>query len=148
MSKAKLQRAKSQIERGLSAATLAIGVKQSPFFRFPFLKDSEELVKYVGGRNVAIFSTDIDSFDFKIKNSKRLVRGVMRKLKKRKKGIILMHDIQPVTVKALPDLLTALSKVKVIATETAQLAARRLIGEEVGEDQARKAVETVVEAGS
>ena len=42
----------------------------------------------------------------------------------------------------------ALSKVKVIATETAQLAARRLIGEEVGEDQARKAVETVVEAGS
>lgn len=110
LSKAKLQNAKSQIERGLSATTLAIGDKQSPFFRFPFLKDSEELVKYLGERNVAIFSTDIDSFDFKIKSSKRLVSGVMRKLKKRKKGIILMHDIQPVTVKALPDLLAALSK--------------------------------------
>jgi hypothetical protein len=32
---------------------------------FPFLRDSPELLKYLADRNIAVFSTDIDTFDFK-----------------------------------------------------------------------------------
>jgi peptidoglycan/xylan/chitin deacetylase (PgdA/CDA1 family) len=110
LSRKKREDAKSEIERGLSAVTLAVGEKQSPFFRFPFLKDSESLVKYMAERNIAIFSTDLDSFDFKIKNHNRLITSIIKKLKNRKKGIVLLHDIQPVTVKAMPELLDALKE--------------------------------------
>lgn len=110
LAKKKSKVAESEIERGLSAVSLAIGEKQSPFFRFPYLKDSEPLVKYLGERNIAIFSTDLDSFDFKTKSQNRLITNIVKKLKKRKKGILLLHDIQPVTVKAMPKLLDALKE--------------------------------------
>ena len=35
---------------------------------------------YLGTRNIAIFSTDIDSFDFKIRTNDGVVKSVMDKL--------------------------------------------------------------------
>ena len=55
-----------------------------------------------------MFSTDIDSFDFKIQPPEGIVKTVMSKLEKQGKGIILMHDIHKTTAKALPLLLAAL----------------------------------------
>ena len=37
----------------------------APFFRFPALQHPPEMVTYLGERNIAIFSCDLDSFDFK-----------------------------------------------------------------------------------
>ena len=37
-----------------------------------------------------------------------MIKRVMRNLKRRGKGIILLHDIQPKTAKAMPDLLKRL----------------------------------------
>ncbi len=76
-----------------------------PFFRFPSLKHPPELVTYLGERNVGIFSTDMDSFDFKMRKPDQVVSAVMTKLKKSGKGIVLMHDFQPHTAQAVPDLL-------------------------------------------
>ena len=59
-------------------------------------------------RNIAIFSTDIDSFDFKIQKPEQVIKSVMTKLEKRGKGIILMHDFQRGTAEALPELLRQL----------------------------------------
>ena len=59
-------------------------------------------------RNVAVFSTDIDSFDFKLQSAEHMIKGVLAKLDKKGKGIILMHDVQPGTAKALPMLLAEL----------------------------------------
>lgn len=106
--RAKLDKAKEEIEKGLSAVRLGLGTAPAPFFRFPYLQDPKELVTYLGERNIAIFSHDVDSFDFKIRKSENVVKSVMTKLNKKGKGIILMHDFQAATAKALPDLLKAL----------------------------------------
>jgi 3-dehydroquinate dehydratase len=55
-----------------------------------------------------MFSTDVDSFDFKIHKPDQIVSSVMTKLKKQGKGIILMHDFQHGTAQALPQLLAEL----------------------------------------
>ncbi len=62
-------------------------------------------MKYLGERNVAIFSCDFDSFDFKVHKPEQVIKSVMAKLEKHGKGIILMHDFHKNTAEALPELL-------------------------------------------
>ncbi len=100
--------AKAEIEKGLSAVRLALGVAPAPFFRFPSLVHPPEMVTYLGERNIGIFSTDMDSFDFKLKKPAQVIGSVMDKLKKHGKGIVLMHDFQHVTAEAMPELLNQL----------------------------------------
>ena len=97
-----------EIERGISAVRRAVGGPIAPFFRFPALADSPETLKYLQGRNIAIFSTDIDSFDFKFRSSEKTLASVMSKLDKKGKGIVLLHDVVPTTGKGAPELLKAL----------------------------------------
>jgi peptidoglycan/xylan/chitin deacetylase (PgdA/CDA1 family) len=99
-----------EIEKGASAVRLEAGAPIAPFFRFPDLRHPPELLTYLGSRNIATFSTDIDSFDFKIKKPEELTRSLMAKLNKAGKGIILMHDFQRVTSIALPQILGELQK--------------------------------------
>src|SRR5499427_2063180 len=78
---------KEEIEKGVSAVKWALGgVSPAPFFRFPALQHPPEMVTYLGQRNVAIFSTDMDSFDFKMKKPEQVVNSVMTKLQKHGKG--------------------------------------------------------------
>jgi peptidoglycan/xylan/chitin deacetylase (PgdA/CDA1 family) len=98
----------SEIERGISGVKRAAGVPIAPFFRFPFLRDSPDTITYLGGRNIAVFSMDADSFDFKFRDPEKIVKTVMDKLEKKGKGIVLMHDINPFTAKAVPKLLDEL----------------------------------------
>jgi peptidoglycan/xylan/chitin deacetylase (PgdA/CDA1 family) len=102
------QQARDEIEKGLSAVRFALGNPPASFFRFPQLQHPPAMVSYLGTRNVAIFSCDIDSFDFKAKNADQIVETVMTKLNKQGKGIILMHDFQKHTGEALPTLLARL----------------------------------------
>ncbi|MGH6664808.1 MAG: polysaccharide deacetylase family protein [Pseudolabrys sp.] len=97
--------AKAEIEKGIAAVSIALGNKPvGPFFRFPALRNPPEMVKYLGERNIAIFSTDMDSFDFKMRKPEQVIKSVMTKLAKRGKGIILMHDFQHATSEAVPEL--------------------------------------------
>jgi peptidoglycan/xylan/chitin deacetylase (PgdA/CDA1 family) len=101
--------AKAEIEKGIAAVSIALGnTPVAPFFRFPALRHPPEMVKYVGTRNIGIFSTDMDSFDFKIRRPEQVVKSVMTKLAKHGKGIILMHDFQHATSEAIADLLKQL----------------------------------------
>jgi peptidoglycan/xylan/chitin deacetylase (PgdA/CDA1 family) len=100
---------KEEIEKGFSAVKWALGgVSPSPFFRFPALQHPPEMVTYLGDRNVAMFSCDLDSFDFKARNAQAVIDVTMKKLDKLGKGIILMHDFHKHTAEALPDLLKKL----------------------------------------
>ena len=61
---------KEEIEKGFSAVKWALGgVSPAPFFRFPALQHPPEMVTYLGDRNIAMFSCDLDSFDFKARNA-------------------------------------------------------------------------------
>jgi peptidoglycan/xylan/chitin deacetylase (PgdA/CDA1 family) len=103
------QMAKDEVEKGFSAVKWALGTEPSPFFRFPELQHNPTTVAYLATRNVAIFSCDIDSFDFRRdSNPEKEITTVMTKLDKLGKGIILMHDFQKHTAEALPTLLRRL----------------------------------------
>jgi len=102
------QLAKDEIEKGYSAVKLALGAAPSPFFRFPELQHGPAAMAYLGSRNIAMFSCDLDSFDFRAKNADQIINTVMTKLDKQGKGIILMHDFQKHTAEALPALLRRL----------------------------------------
>jgi peptidoglycan/xylan/chitin deacetylase (PgdA/CDA1 family) len=100
---------KEEIEKGFSAVKWALGgVSPSPFFRFPALQHPPEMVTYLGTRNIAMFSCDLDSFDFKARNAQQVIDVTFKKLDKLGKGIILMHDFHKHTAEALPALLKKL----------------------------------------
>ena len=104
-----LEQAEQEIEMGNSAVHMAAGgAPVAPFFRFPDLQHPPQLLSYLGERNIAIFSTDIDSRDFKMHKPDQVIKSVMSQLDKRGKGIILMHDFHQNTAEALPELLRQL----------------------------------------
>jgi peptidoglycan/xylan/chitin deacetylase (PgdA/CDA1 family) len=108
LAKLSVQDGKDEIEKGISAVRWALGVPPAPFFRFPALSHAPEMVTYLGERNIGIFSTDMDSLDFKIRKPEQVIASVMAKLKKNGKGIVLMHDFQRATAEAAPELLRQL----------------------------------------
>jgi len=99
------QQRKDEIEKGFAAVKWALGSAPSPFFRFPALQHPPEMVTYLGTRNIAMFSCDLDSFDFKARKPQDVIDVTFRKLDKLGKGIILMHDFHKHTADALPALL-------------------------------------------
>ena len=94
-----------EIEATFDAAQKASPEPVAPFFRYPFLSSSKLTVDYLKSRNIGQFAVDIDSSDWRVHSSKGVIARVMAGLKKRGRGIILMHDIHKWTADALPELL-------------------------------------------
>jgi peptidoglycan/xylan/chitin deacetylase (PgdA/CDA1 family) len=104
-----IEQAKAEIEMGNSAVHLAAGGgKVAPFFRFPALQHPPQLMSYLAERNIGVFSTDIDSRDFKLHKPEDVIKSVMNQLEKHGKGIILMHDFKRHTAEAMPELIRQL----------------------------------------
>lgn len=110
LSKKTVEEARAEVEKAVSAVKWALGdqYQEAPFFRFPALRHPPEMVTYLGERNIGIFSTDLDSFDFKLRKPEQIIKAVMAKLQKHGKGIVLMHDFQSGTAHAVPQLLAEL----------------------------------------
>jgi peptidoglycan/xylan/chitin deacetylase (PgdA/CDA1 family) len=111
LSKMSVDEAKAEIEKGIAALSIAMGNKPvAPFFRFPALRHPPELVKYMAERHIGMFSTDFDSFDFKMRKPDQVINSVMTRLEKFGKGIVLMHDFQHPTAEAIPVILAKLKQ--------------------------------------
>jgi peptidoglycan/xylan/chitin deacetylase (PgdA/CDA1 family) len=111
LTKIPFEDAKTEVEKGIAAVSIASGNQPiAPFFRFPALRNPPEIEKYLGSRNIAIFSTDWDTFDFKARNPEQVHKAVMDRLTKHGKGIILMHDFQRPTSEAIAGILQDLKK--------------------------------------
>jgi peptidoglycan/xylan/chitin deacetylase (PgdA/CDA1 family) len=111
LSKMPFEDAKTEVEKGIAAVSIASGNKPiAPFFRFPALRNPPEIEKYLASRNIAIFSTDWDTFDFKARNPEQVHKAAMDRLTKHGKGIILMHDFQHPTSEAIAGILQDLKK--------------------------------------
>jgi peptidoglycan-N-acetylglucosamine deacetylase len=101
-------KAKAEIEMGFSAVQNAMGKPIAPFFRFPYLSYSSTMAAHLQNRQIATFSIDVDSKDYRSRDPGSVHRLIMGGLARSKKGILLFHDIQPSTARALPALLADL----------------------------------------
>lgn len=101
-----LDKAKDQIDRGFAAVAMAAGQPIAPFFRFPGLSDSNELLMHMQDLGVASFTVDVVSNDSYIRSADRIAERVIKLAEARQGGILLFHDIKPATAKALPKILS------------------------------------------
>ena len=69
-----------------------------------------QVMAYGKSRNLAIYSIDIDSYDYKTKSPDRVHSNIMGQLRSRGKGIMLFHDIQFSTAAAIQRVLDTLQR--------------------------------------
>ena len=108
-----LQKAEEEIEGGIASTAAALGDPKAlaPFFRIPGLLRAEQVETYLTGRGIMTWSADFPADDWKRHNTdKDIVRLALQRLEAKGKGILLLHDIHPATVLALPVLLRELKE--------------------------------------
>ncbi len=103
-----LERGQQEFEMGVSAVNRALGSQAASFFRFPYLGDNRQIGEYFKTRGVSSWWVDVDSKDYTSRDPKAMQRRVMAGLAGKRKGIILMHDIQPATARGIKGLLDEL----------------------------------------
>lgn len=103
-------KAQQEIELGISAVQKALGQPVAPFFRFPYLADSQAMQAHLAQRDFGIFSIDVDSRDFRTQNPREMHRVVMSALAPKRKGILLFHDIQTSTALGIRAVLDDLAR--------------------------------------
>jgi len=106
-----VKKIRHEIDWGISDVGAALGGARylAPFFRIPGLARSDVLESELAARGLAVFSSDADADDWhrQIKPN-QIIALAMRRLEAVGKGILLLHDIHPATVAALPGLLQQL----------------------------------------
>lgn len=108
MQRLPLDRAKAEIDGGIASVTAALGDQAaaiSPFFRIPGLARNDGIEEYARSKGLQIWSADFPADDWRPVSSKRVYDLAMQRLAAKGKGILLLHDIQPRTVAALPNIL-------------------------------------------
>lgn len=106
----------SQINRGIAAVNVALKTSPdqsevAPFFRFPGLNSSHALRGILKDRGVGVFDIDIEGGDWiRNKTPQDVLKRLTTQLAERRRGIILLHDIQPRTAAILPAFLRHLKK--------------------------------------
>jgi len=97
-----------QIDDGIASVSAALGNRDdlAPYFRIPGLGRSELVEKALADRSLVVFSADVVADDwFRHISPEQIVKRAMERLDKRGRGILLLHDIHPWTIEALPVLL-------------------------------------------
>lgn len=104
--------AKADINKGIAAVTEALGPTRSaaPFYRPPYLSMTRPLERYLTANGYMVWSIDADSEDWVAGTDDALLQRTIDRLEEAGKGILLMHDIQPATIRVLPQLLAELKK--------------------------------------
>jgi peptidoglycan/xylan/chitin deacetylase (PgdA/CDA1 family) len=100
----------AEIEQGIASVTAALANRQAvaPFFRIPGLLRAPQVESYLQTRGLATWSADVVADDWKHLTAGEVVRRAIARLEEKGKGILLLHDIQPATALALPELLRQL----------------------------------------
>jgi peptidoglycan/xylan/chitin deacetylase (PgdA/CDA1 family) len=106
-----VEKIRQEIDWGISDVSAALGDPKylAPFFRIPGLARSDILESELAARGLSVFSSDTVADDWHHRISgKQIIAAAIRRLEARGKGILLLHDIHPTTVAALPGLLKEL----------------------------------------
>jgi len=99
-----------EVEQGIISVANALGEPTSvaPFFRIPGLLRSNAVDQLLRSRSLVTFSADVSGDDWKHVTAQEVVRRIVTRLDEKGRGIVLLHDIQPATALALPNLLKEL----------------------------------------
>ncbi len=99
-----------QVDGGINSVDAALGDPKalSPFFRIPGLGSTSAIEDYLASKSLVTWSADVVADDWKHIGAKEIVKRAMRRLEEKGRGILLLHDIHPATVLALPTLLKEL----------------------------------------
>lgn len=104
------ERAALEIEVGIASAAVALRDRAAvaPFFRYPGLGRTMASEDYLARRGQMVWSADVLADDWKRISAGGIISRAIARLEERGKGILLLHDVHPATVVALPGLLRAL----------------------------------------
>jgi peptidoglycan/xylan/chitin deacetylase (PgdA/CDA1 family) len=94
----------------ISDAIKPAGKKLAPFFRFPYLNQTQALSADLSQSGIVIFGVDVDSWDYLGQSPDQIIKRTLRRLDARGRGVVLFHDIHSRTAKLLPDFLAALKE--------------------------------------
>jgi peptidoglycan/xylan/chitin deacetylase (PgdA/CDA1 family) len=102
--------AAKEIEDGFESVRQVLGDPRAvaPFFRIPGLLRQDAVEQYLESRHYATFSLDFLADDWTHISSKEIIKRALQRIEARKRGILLLHDIQPATALALPTILAEL----------------------------------------
>src|SRR5580765_3058463 len=105
-----VEKAERQVETGIESVDTALGDPKalSPFFRIPGLGRTNAIESYLASKSLVTWSADVVADDWKHIKASEIVRRAMRRLEEKGRGVLLLHDIHPATVMALPTLLKEL----------------------------------------
>ncbi|HMM88017.1 polysaccharide deacetylase family protein [Bradyrhizobium sp.] len=105
MDRLPLERSKQEIEQGIASVTAALGSAPAPFLRIPGLRRNDGIEEFAASKGLQLWSADFPADDWRDISANRVYELAMQRLEKKRKGILLLHDIQPRTVAALPRIL-------------------------------------------
>jgi peptidoglycan/xylan/chitin deacetylase (PgdA/CDA1 family) len=80
----------------------------APFFRFPYLDDSEASEAAALKHGLSIWATDVYASDWLLVGPGQVAAAAIGRIERRKKGILMLHDIHQRTALALPLILSEL----------------------------------------
>ena len=106
-----VEKMRQEIDWGISDVSAALGDRKylAPFFRIPGLARSDVVESELAARGLIVFSSDTVADDWHHRiGAKGIIAAAIQRLEARGKGILLLHDIHPKTVAALPGLLKEL----------------------------------------
>jgi peptidoglycan-N-acetylglucosamine deacetylase len=104
------EQAKGDIDKGVATAIEAIGNRDdlAPFFRAPDLEISRQAERYALSQGLMIWSADVEAEDWSEPTEEEFVAKIISGLEEEGRGILLLHDSQPVTARALRQLIAEL----------------------------------------
>ena len=101
-----LDRSLQEIEQGIASVTAALGgTAPAPFLRIPGLRVNDGMEAFARAQGLQIWSADFPADDWRDVTASRVYELAIQRLEAKGKGILLLHDIQPRTVEALPRIL-------------------------------------------
>src|SRR5262249_34194548 len=106
-----MPRIEQEIGAGFDSVRTAAGDPSavSPFFRIPGLARSNQIENYLASQSIAIWSADEVADDWRHISASEIVKRAIRRIEEHDhRGVLLLHDIHPATVLALPVLLKEL----------------------------------------
>lgn len=113
MNKMPLEKVRQEVDDGIASTLAALNgdkSKLAPFFRIPGLMRAEVPEAYLASQGIQVWSADFPADDWRHVSPQRVYDLAIQRIEAKRKGILLLHDIQPRTVAALPRILATLKE--------------------------------------